>query len=202
MASWVCLMNRRDLLAGSAALSAFAFLQACSKSDMTDTASTPATPAGPPPTPPVAKREPHRITQLGHTRTDDYHWMKDDNWQNVMRDPSVLKPEIKAHLDAENAYREAMMQPTTALQDKLYQEMRGRTKEDDSSVPTPDGPWDYYRRYNTGAQYPLYVRKAARSAGTGDDPARRADFGSGQGLLQSARGRTFARSQPARLHRR
>ena len=51
------------------------------------------------------------------------------------------------------------MAPTRALQEQIYQEMRGRTKEDDSSVPTPDGPWEYLRRYEIGAQHPQYVRR-------------------------------------------
>ncbi|HWA00556.1 MAG TPA: S9 family peptidase [Caulobacterales bacterium] len=117
------------------------------------------------PTPPAARREPFSITQLGRTRVDDYHWMKDDNWQNVMRDPTLIRADIKAHLDAENAYREQMLASTRDLQERLYQEMRARIKEDDSSVPSPDGPWEYYRRYETGAQYPLYVRKPRGQAG-------------------------------------
>src|SRR4051794_27917496 len=108
-------MNRRTMLVTGVSAAAFPFLSSCSQpANMTKA------PSGPPPIPPVARREPHSITQLGHTRVDDYHWMKDDNWQNVMRDPSVLKPEIRAHLEAENAYREAMMAPTAALQETLY----------------------------------------------------------------------------------
>lgn len=110
-------------------------------------------------TPPVARIEPKRIEQLGRTRVDNYAWLKDDNWQNVMRDPSVLKPEIRAYLDEENAYRESVMAPTAELQERIYQEMRGRTKEDDSSVPSPDGPWEYYRRFETGAQHPVHARR-------------------------------------------
>ena len=117
------------------------------------------------PTPPVARIEPKTIEQLGRTRTDNYAWLKDDNWQEVMRDPSVLKPEIRTYLDAENAYRETMMAPTAALQERIYQEMRGRTKEDDSSVPTPDGPWEYYRRFETGAQHPKYARRPRGAEG-------------------------------------
>ncbi|MES1196995.1 MAG: S9 family peptidase, partial [Pseudomonadota bacterium] len=100
---------------------------------MTNTTPPPAAAA---PTPPVARREPFSITQLGHTRVDDYHWMKDDNWQAVMRDPSVIRADIKDYLDAENAYREAMLASTRDLRERIYQEMRGRIKEDDSSVPT------------------------------------------------------------------
>ncbi len=109
-------------------------------------------------TPPVARIEPKSIEQLGRTRVDNYAWLKDDNWQNVMRDPSVLKPDIRSYIDEENAYRESVMAPTAALQERIYQEMRGRTKEDDSSVPSPDGPWEYYRRFVTGAQHPVYAR--------------------------------------------
>ncbi|HRK64800.1 MAG TPA: S9 family peptidase, partial [Terricaulis sp.] len=145
-------MNRRELLQASAALPVLGLLPACASSNTTE-------PASMSPTPPIARRDPKTIEQLGRTRTDDYHWMKDDNWQAVMRDPALLKADIREHLDAENAYREAMMADTAALQERIYAEMRGRTKEDDSTVPTPDGPWEYYRRFNTGAQHPLYVRR-------------------------------------------
>ena len=57
------------------------------------------------------------------------------------------------------------MAPTAELQERIYQEMRGRTKEDDSSVPSPDGPWEYYRRFETGAQHPKYVRRPRGSEG-------------------------------------
>ena len=89
------------------------------------------------PTPPSAERRPERIEQLGRTRTDDYAWLKDAHWQKVMRDPSALRPDIRAHLEAENAYTKAMLDGTQGLQDALFQEMRGRIKEDDSSVPAP-----------------------------------------------------------------
>ncbi len=140
-------MNRRELLAASAAI---ALIPAFST---TDAAMTNA------PIPPVARREPKRIEQLGRVRVDDYAWMKDDNWQAVMRDPSLLRADIRAHLDAENSYREAIMAPTTTLQERIYQEMRGRVKEDDSTVPSPDGPWEYYRRFDAGAQHPIYARR-------------------------------------------
>ncbi len=113
----------------------------------------------PKPTPPVAKKVPVRIEQLGRVRVDDYQWMKDDNWQAVLRDPSLIKADVKEHLTAENAYREAMMASTLPLQAQMFEEMKGRIKEDDSSVPTADGPWEYYVRYNTGDQHPLYCRR-------------------------------------------
>ena len=110
------------------------------------------------PQPPVAKKIPVVIEQLGRTRTDDYQWMKDDNWQAVLRDPTLIKAEVKDHLTAENAYREAMMTSTLPLQQTMFAEMRGRIKEDDSSVPAPDGGWNYYIEYKTGDQHPRYMR--------------------------------------------
>jgi oligopeptidase B len=94
-------------------------------------------------------------------RTDDYAWMKDDNWQALLRDPAKVRPDIKAHLDAENAYTKAMLASTEALQADLFAEMKGRVKEDDSSLPSTDGPWDYYSRYEMGAQHPILARRPA-----------------------------------------
>jgi oligopeptidase B len=91
--------------------------------------------------------------------------MKDDNWQAVLRDPTLIKADVKEHLEAENAYREAMLTSTLPLQEQMFEEMRGRIKEDDSSVPRPDGPWEYYTRFNTGDQHPLYCRRP-RGGGT------------------------------------
>ena len=91
-------------------------------------------------------------------RTDDYAWLKDPDWKMVMRDPAALAPDIRAHLEAENAYTAAVLAPTEALQTQMFAEMRGRVKEDDSSLPAPDGPWAYAVRYETGAQHPLHVR--------------------------------------------
>ncbi len=112
-----------------------------------------------PPKPPVAKKIPKRIEQLGRVRVDDYAWMKDENWQKVMRDPSMLHADIRSHLEAENAYREAMLASTKDLQAKIYEEMKGRIKEDESSVPAPDAAWEYYIRYEIGAQHPIYARR-------------------------------------------
>ena len=111
------------------------------------------------PSPPIPRRDPVTITQLGRTRTDEYAWMKDPDWQKVLRDPSVLKPEIRQYLEAENAYMRAVLAPTEPLQETLFQEMKGRIREDDASAPEPDGPFAYATRYATGAQHPLHVRR-------------------------------------------
>ncbi|MEO8927020.1 MAG: S9 family peptidase, partial [Caulobacteraceae bacterium] len=111
-------------------------------------------------TPPVPRKDSKHIRQLGRERVDDYAWMKDDNWRAVLRDPSVVKAEVREHLRAENAYVAAVLASTEPLQARLFQEMKGRIKEDDSSVPTPDGPFDYFYRYELGAQHPRHVRCA------------------------------------------
>jgi oligopeptidase B len=107
---------------------------------------------------PVAPRHPHSFTTHGITVTDDYAWLKDAKWQEVLRDPSVLEPEIRTYLDAENAYTESLLGGTAALQTRLVAEMRGRIKEDDSSVPSPDGPYAYLRKFREGGQHELFGR--------------------------------------------
>ncbi|MCZ4298104.1 S9 family peptidase [Henriciella marina] len=121
--------------------------------------------------PPMAKRVPLEIEQVGRTRTDNYQWMKDDNWQQVMRDPSVLREDIREYLEAENAYTKASLEdPTEKLRETLLAEMRGRIKEDDSSVPSKDGPYAYYVRYREGGEYPIFARKPAEQAFDADAP--------------------------------
>ena len=110
--------------------------------------------------PPLAAKQPVTLKAHGITRQDDYAWLRADNWQEVMRDPSALAPEIRAHLEAENAYTKAGMADTEALQAALFTEMRGRIKEDDSSVPAEDGPYAYASRYLEGAEQPRIVRTA------------------------------------------
>lgn len=121
------------------------------------------------PTPPRAQRIEHPMTQLGRSRNDVYHWLRDENWQEVMRDPSVLRADIRNYLEAENAYtKDALETPTSALRDELFKEMRGRIKEDDSSVPDIDGPYAYYTRHREGGEYPIIARKPAQHAFTDD----------------------------------
>lgn len=133
-------------------------------------------------TPPVAPRRPHSLTHHGVTVTDDYAWLKDDNWQEVLRDPSVLKPDIRAYLEAENAYADTVLGHTEPLQKKLVAEMRGRIKEDDSSVPSPDGPFAYFQKYNEGGQHEQIGRTARDGSGEarfiidGDELAKQTEY--------------------------
>src|SRR5690349_8227918 len=110
------------------------------------------------PKPPVAPRRAHAVTHHGITVSDDYAWLKDARWQEVLRDPSVLNSDIRQYLEAENAYTEAVLGHTAALQTRLVAEMRGRIKEDDSSVPSPDGPFAYFSRYREGGQHEMIGR--------------------------------------------
>jgi oligopeptidase B len=107
---------------------------------------------------PLAARRPSTSRHHGIERVDDYAWLRADNWQAVMRDPTALAPDIRAHLEAENAYTKAVMSDTEALQETLFAEMKGRIKEDDSTVPAPDGTFAYYTRYVTGGQHPVFCR--------------------------------------------
>lgn len=109
--------------------------------------------------PPVAKRIDHAHTHHGRRVEDPYAWLRAPNWQEVMQKPETLDAEIRAYLEAENSFYEAEFgEPTAALQDKIYREIRGRIKEDDSGVPSPDGPFAYNSRMLEGKQYPQVVR--------------------------------------------
>ncbi|MGA3212584.1 MAG: S9 family peptidase [Terriglobales bacterium] len=100
------------------------------------------------PTPPIAHRDP-KITELhGRKLEDDYFWMRDKS-----------NPEVRAYLEAENAYADALMGPTKPLQGKLYDEMLGRIKETDTQAPYREGEFFYYARTEKGRQYPILCRK-------------------------------------------
>ena len=104
------------------------------------------------PTPPVAQRIPHVVKSPHGDRVDEYYWMRDD-------DPRSKRPEIIEHLNAENAYADAMLAHVKPLQDQLVTEMRARIKEDDSSVPAYDNGYWYWRRFDAGAEYPILLRQ-------------------------------------------
>jgi oligopeptidase B len=123
------------------------------------------------PTPPAAPKKPVSDTRHGITRTDDYAWLRADNWQAMFKDPSILDPEIRRHLEAENTYMNAAMEDTKPLQKVLFAEMRGRIKEDDSSVPMKDGAYAYGTFYVTGGEQPRYFR-IARDGNVADEAIR------------------------------
>ena len=104
--------------------------------------------AASPQDPPVARQIPKVDTLHGEVRVDDYFWLREKT-----------NPEVTAYLEAENAYTTQQMKHTEALQDKLYQEMLGRIKETDLSVPVFDTGWWYYNRTEKGKNYPIFCRK-------------------------------------------
>ena len=108
---------------------------------------------------PSAQKTPSQQIVHGLTLVDDFAWLRDPKWQEVFRDTSILQPGIRTYLEAENAYTEKAFAPYEPLKKKLISEMRGRIKEDDSSVPTRDGPYEYFSRYRDGGQHPLICRK-------------------------------------------
>jgi oligopeptidase B len=108
---------------------------------------------------PLARKGRHVVKRHGYIVPDEYAWLRARNWQEVIREPGKLDAEIRQHLEAENSHTEAVLRDTRSLQAKLFEEMKGRIKEDDSSVPSPDGPWSYFVSYETGKQYPLVCRE-------------------------------------------
>jgi len=109
-------------------------------------------------TPHRAPRRPLTSIQHGIDRVDNYAWLRASNWQAVMRNPDLLAPDIRTQLEAENAYASGIMADTEALQQQLFAEMKGRIREDDASVASPDGAFSYYTRFVTGGQHPLFCR--------------------------------------------
>jgi oligopeptidase B len=123
--------------------------------------------------PPVAKVEPYEIVSAhGHKRVDNYYWLKNRN------DSAVIN-----YLKAENAYLDTMMAHTRALQEKLFNEMRSRIKEDDSTVPYKLDDYYYYTRYITGGEYPIYCRKKGSLDAPEEIIADGNELGKGQSFL-------------------
>jgi len=112
-------------------------------------AQAPATSAAAPAlTPPMAVVRPHRFDEFGTVRIDNYYWLKERS-----------NPEVIKYLEDENTYTKAIMAHTVALQDRLYEEMKGRVLQNDQSVPFREGNYFYYTRLVEGKNYPIYARK-------------------------------------------
>ncbi|MET4897708.1 S9 family peptidase [Sphingomonadaceae bacterium jetA1] len=104
-------------------------------------------------TPPIAETRAHSFTAHGITIEDPYAWLKDPAY------PDVTDTDVLAYVEAENAYFEGVMAPRQPLIDRLYEEMKGRIKEDESSVPQKDGDWLYWTAFETGGQYRKWWRR-------------------------------------------
>lgn len=116
--------------------------------------------------PPRAPRRPARLEAHGDVRIDDFFWLRErDN------------PEVRAYLDAENAYTEARTAHLAGLRDALFVEIVGHVQEDDDTAPAPDGPWEYFARTREGKQYAIHLRRRRRAVLGSDvaDPAAPTD---------------------------
>ncbi|MFQ5639146.1 MAG: S9 family peptidase [bacterium] len=98
--------------------------------------------------PPVAAVKPEKLEKHGHVRVDNYYWLKERE-----------NPEVIEYLESENNYTKSVMAHTEKLQEKLFEEIKGRIKQDDSSVPYKLDDYYYYTRFEKGQEYPLYCRK-------------------------------------------
>ena len=108
---------------------------------------------------PLTRKIPEVIHQFDRVRVDDYAWLKAPNWLDVWRDPAVLDPPIRRHLQRENTYADRVLAPTASLQKALLAQMRARSGGDAEPPPIADGPWLYYRRFAPGAEHPAYYRR-------------------------------------------
>ena len=109
--------------------------------------------------PPQTAIQPKRIEQLGRTRVDNYAWLRDPDWKHVALDPSLMQKEIRAHLDAENAYAEAVLAPTRARQEEYVASISALASSDEAAPAAPDGPWEYYQYLRAGEDHPVYARR-------------------------------------------
>jgi oligopeptidase B len=103
--------------------------------------------------PPIAAKRPHSFTHHGITVEDPYNWLKDPGY------PKVDNADVLAYLKAENAYFEAQMAPLAGLTGTLFDELKGRVKQDDASVPVPQGAFEYWWQFKPGEQYRTWARR-------------------------------------------
>ncbi len=117
--------------------------------------------------PPSPDREPHPMIIHGHTRQDPYFWMRLTEAQRESAQPDAHTRKVVAHLQAENAYTEAVLGPVNTLREDLFKEMKARIKETDLSVPYRENGYWYNHRYEEGREYAIHMR-----APVGPDPDR------------------------------
>jgi oligopeptidase B len=109
--------------------------------------------------PPVAEKVPHEFKESGGSRVDNYYWMKLTDEQKNAEKKDEQTTKVLNYLTAENDYLKAELKHTEALQEKIYNEIIGRIKQTDESVPYKKNGYWYYTRYEQGQEYPIYCRK-------------------------------------------
>ncbi len=110
------------------------------------------------PEPPVAEKIPVELEKHGHTRVDNYHWMRLSDEQKKAEEPDEHTRKVTDYLNEENQYTEAAMRHSTRLQERLFNEMTERIKKDDSTVPYLDNGYYYRVQYYEDKEYPVYYR--------------------------------------------
>ncbi|MDD7915985.1 S9 family peptidase [Polaribacter ponticola] len=108
---------------------------------------------------PVAEIQPTKLEKHGDIRIDNYFWMRLSDAQKNAETKDEQTKKVVNYLEAENEYYDKVTDYTKKFQEDLFEEMKGRIKEDDSSVPYKDNGYFYITRYETGKQYPIYSRK-------------------------------------------
>lgn len=121
------------------------------------------------PRPPVAEKRPFTITAHGHSRTDEYHWMRLSEAQRNAAVMDAVTREVVDHLNAENGYTEAMLAPVKRLREDLFAEMKARIKETDMSVPYREHGFWYRYRFEEGQEYAIHLRAQAEGEGMPSD---------------------------------
>jgi oligopeptidase B len=108
---------------------------------------------------PMAEKQPYVLTEHGDSRTDNYYWMRLSDEQKNAATPDAQTQKVLDYLNAENAYTKTCMAHTEAFQKNLFEEMKGRIKETDQSLPLKDNGYWYYTRFEAGKDYAFYCRK-------------------------------------------
>ena len=108
---------------------------------------------------PIASKKDSIMTWHGHTRNDEYFWMRLSDDQKNAENPDAQTQEVLDYLNAENDYTEKVMTHTTEFQEKLYDEIVGRIKQTDNSTPYFNNGYWYYTKFEEGKEYPIYCRK-------------------------------------------
>ena len=109
--------------------------------------------------PPKAQRNRSVTEHHGHKIEDPYSWVRDEQWHQVLQQPEAMQAEIRDYLEAENNWTDKVLMPISDVLEELVEELEARIKKDDSTIPTLDGDWAYYRRFVSTGQYPILCRR-------------------------------------------
>jgi len=142
------MLNKRNFLGAASLIIAVILLVSCSRTKQTNKMK-----------PPIANKVKKELTLHSDTRIDNYFWMRLTDEQKNAKEPDEQTKKVLDYLKAENVYTDAVMKHTENFQQELYDEIVGRIKKDDESVPYLDNGYYYYTRYEEGNEYTLYCRK-------------------------------------------